>query len=149
MDFDDLLAPDAGDVVHRAPGFPIPIQDQQHQRCLPQYQPPPLTPARARADDRPAPVSAVLRTSTGREILGPTWNATGSVPRHRRVILAGASCILPSAAEVIKAGTGHSRIHHVTLIIILLLCLDMTVQTSHHHERNYRTKHTLKRNAKE
>jgi hypothetical protein len=56
----------------------------------------------ARAPDAPLPAAAgvVLRTSKGREILGPSWNATSPVPTDRRVLLAGPTGLLPSAADV-------------------------------------------------
>ena len=40
------------------------------------------------------------RTSTGRNIANPAWNAWNPVPRDRKVLLAGPLCHLPSATEV-------------------------------------------------
>jgi hypothetical protein len=124
MDFDTIVTSDAADGVadvlipreHRTSSFPT--QHQQHAQCL----------LLRRQAKPPSPASAGLRTGNDREIIGPTWNATCSVPRHRRVILAGASCILPSAAEVLKAGTGHSHIDHVISIIV------RDTYTSHYNE---------------
>jgi hypothetical protein len=117
IDFDTVLA----DPRARRGGSGFPTQHNQHHhqqhhhhhhhqqqkqqgRCILQAQAPAQAPRvlQDRSPDTPLPAAAsvVLRTSKGREILGPSWNSTSPVPTDRRVLLAGPTCLLPSAADI-------------------------------------------------